>query len=370
MKRVLFLIMLGLFLVSCGTRKPIDVTPVPTLRPYKLTPINAGNVDQIQALYTIHVTDELHPEYLLEISPDKKWVALTPKDSAPLNIQRLKWESDDSFVPMGNGFSTFFLYRTTSLAFSPDAMHIAVANRANNSVLVFDLLDLPDEAKQISLSIGDRPEALTFTKDNQKLIVGTQGGGYGVLQLWDFATASFKQEIAGDTLGNVCSAAISPDGKILAAGSCATFDISTWDVDHGYTPLSQSSGADQIDSAQRNLFAFNPATGELASGADFPRITIYDARTGKISATVTMHPVADSLSASDSVSTLAYTSDGAMLVLDANQQIQLFDAKSGKLLWRHEDPKRIAAVAISADSKLMVSISAGGDLVFWGVPVK
>ena len=148
---------------------PYDATLIPTPVPSSLSPINAGNVDQIQSLYTIHVDGDAHAEDLLAISPDKKWVALTPKDGAPLHVQRLKWTADGSFVPMGNGFTTFFLYQTTSLAFSPDSTHLAVANGADNSVLVFESVDLPSEDKKTVLAIGDRPTVATFTKDNQKL---------------------------------------------------------------------------------------------------------------------------------------------------------------------------------------------------------
>ncbi len=384
MKRMLSLFVLGFFLVSCGAMNPkpitivipFDATPIPTPPPISLSPINAGNVDQIQTLFTNQVNLEARAEDVLVISPNKMWVTLAPKDGAPLTLLRLKWAPDGSFVPMINGYSRFFLYRTTSLAFSPDSMHYVVANEADNSVLVFGLDDLPNTPKTV-LPIGDRPVAVTFTKDSQKLIIGTQRGVNGSLQLWDLGTASLERKISADAPSGVCNAAISPDGKILAAGDCMnTFDISTWDVDNGYTPLSQLAKSDQAGPCtdpcpeQRNIFAFNPATGEIASGFDFPRISIHDPRTGKLSTSVTTHPVGDSSNGGDSISALAYTSDGAMLVMAANQGLQLIDAKNGDLLWHYEDSKRISAVAISADSKLLISVNTDGDMIFWGVPVR
>ena len=391
MKRVLSLIILGFFLVSCGAKSPFnaakgkpntvvlsfDATPKPTPPPINLSPINAGNVDQIKSLYKIHLNEDPRAEDLLAISPDKMWAALTPKDGAPLHLQRLKWAPDDSFVPMGNGFSTFYLYRTASLAFSPDATHVAIANGADNSVLVYELVDLPSEGEQTVLSVGDRPESITFTKDSQKLVIGTQNGAEGSLQLWNLKTASIEREISRNMPGGVCSAAISPDGKILAAGYCTkTFNISTWEVDKDYTPLSQLTGLDRVGPCtdpcphQRNIFAFNPVTGEIASGFDFPHISIHDPRTGKLNAIVTTNPVGDTLNGGDSVSALAFTSDGAILVIAASQELQLIDAKDGKLLWHHEDPKPITAATISADSKLLTSVNSDGDWVFWGVPGK
>jgi WD40 repeat protein len=390
MKHMLFLIILGLFLVSCGGINPFsagggnpitigvqsDATPVPTPPPYKLSPINAGNVDQIQTIYTQHVNWDSYAEYLLAISPNKMWVALTPKNGAPLYLQRLKWTSDDSFVPKGNGYTNFYLYQTTSLAFSLDSMHFAIANAANNSVLVFDLTDLPTDAKKTILPIGDRPEALTFTQDNQKLIIGTNGGANGSMQLWDFGAASLQQVISGNRLDDVCRAAISPDGKILAAGSCADFEILTWKVENGFKPLPQLAellpASPCIDpcSYQNNIFAFNPATGELASAIDFPNISIHDPLTGQNIKNLTTQPVTGSDNGDVSITSLAFTSDGTILVMAANQELQLINAQTGNLFWHYEDPKRIAAVAISADSKLLISINAKGDMVYWGVPSK
>lgn len=96
-------IILGPLLVSCAPRNPFkaaggkpvtivisaNVTPIPTPLPISLSPIDARNADQIQPLCTIHLKDGARAEDLLAISPDKRWVALTPKDGAPLHLQRL-----------------------------------------------------------------------------------------------------------------------------------------------------------------------------------------------------------------------------------------------------------------------------------------
>ena len=385
MKRILFWIILGSFLVSCGAINPFSVveggtvniggqdnaTPVPTRPPYTLSPINARNVNQIQPLYLIRLKGE-RTEDLLAISPDKKWVAVTRKNSNPLNIQRLKWNPDGSFVPKGDGFTTFFLYQTTALAFSPDSMHVAVANGADNSVLIFSLMDLPDENNKIMLSIGARPQAVVFTKDNKKLIVGT----WNSLQLWDYGTASLEKEIVLDTLDSVCSAAISPDGKILAAGSCTMFHISTWDIENGYTPLSQLPDPDSdvycADECleQRNIFEINSATGEIVSVVDFPNVTTYDPATGKRGATVKALATGISPDSIYSVKALGFASDGGILVMAANQKIQFIDAKNGDLLWHLYDPRPTNMLAISADSTFMVSLNIDGEMFFWGIPTR
>ncbi len=382
MKRTLALIILGLFLVSCqnpfdaaGTKPitiviPIDATPVPTPPPYNLSPINASNVAQIQQLYLIQLSKE-RTQDLLAISPDKKWIAASRKDGAPLYLQRLKWNSDGSFTPKGDGGTTFFLYKTTSLAFSPDSMSVAIANGADNTVLIFSLIDLPNENNKIVLPIGTRPQAVAFTRDSQKLIVGTWGGSQATLQLWNIGTASLEQEISGGDLDGVCSATISPDGKTLATGSCVTLNISTWDIDNSYAPLSQLDLADACPDPcleQRNIFGFNPSTGEIVSAVNFPNISIHDPHTGKITATVTTQPAGARPNGSNNISALAFASEGDILVMAANQEIQLIDAKSGKLLWHYTDPKHTTAVAISADSTFLVSFNVDGEMVFWGIP--
>ncbi len=392
MKRMLSWIVVGVFLLSCGIMMPSNgagsksisivissgATPLPTPAPISLSPISATNADQIQVIYSFHVSDTVRIEDLLAISPDKNWVALTPKDGSPLHVQRLKWTPVGSFVPMGNGFTSFYLYRTAALAFSPDSAHLAVANEADNSVLVFGLNDLPSEANKTLLPIGDRPEAVTFTKDSQNLIIGTPGGANGSLQFWDLGTSSLEREIPAQVPGAVCSAGISPDGKILAAGNCTEpFAISTWDLQGGYTALAQLARSDQAGACgadpcpgQRNVFAFNPESGEIASGLDFPVISVHDPRTGKLSTSVTTPPAGESSNSGEFISALAYTSDGAVLVMVANGELQLIDTKEGKLLWHPEESRPVTGVAISADSKLMVSLNAGGDIFFWGVPAK
>lgn len=389
MKRMLAWIVVAAFLLACGITfpsnggagNPISIvlssgtTPLPTPPPISLSPINPTNADQMQVIYAIHVSDTVRTEDLLAISPDKNWIALTPRDGAPLHVQRLKWAPDGSFVPMGNGFTSFYLYRTASLAFSPDAMHLAVANEAGNSVLVFDLDDLPSEAKSHPLPIGDLPGTVTFTGDSRKLIVGTAGFGSGSLQVWDLGTSSLERAIPVQSPGEICSARLSPDGKILAAGNCTEpFTISTWEIDGGYAPLTQLTKSDKTGPCgadacpgQRNVFAFNPANGEIASGIDFPLISIRDPRTGKLSTSVTTPAARQSSNSGQSIRALAYTSDGAILVLVANQELQLIDARNGTLLWHPQDPSPITAVAISADSKLLVSMNANGDMLFWGV---
>ncbi len=390
-KRLLVWVVLMLFLLACGIAFPsgggannpitIDlasaVTPLPTPPPIRLSPITATNVDRIQDISTWHVSDTVRVDDLLAISPDKKWVALTPRDDNPLHIQRLSWPANDSFVPMGAGFSSFYLYLTTSVAFSPDSMHVAVANEADNSVLIFGLEDLPNSTKPQILPIGDRPVAVTFTGDSQKLIIAAPGAANGSLQLWDVGTGAFEREIPGAP-GAVCSVALSPDDKLLAAGSCMEpFTISTWDIDAGYRPLTQLTKSDQAGPCgayacpgQRNVFAFNPITGEIATGLDFPVISVHDPRTGKLSTSVTASPARDSSSGGESIGTLAYTSDGTILVMLANQELQLVDAKGGNLLWHLQDPRPTTAVAISADSRLMVSLTGGGDIILFGVPTR
>lgn len=64
---------------------------------------------------------------------------------------------------------------------------------------------------------------------------------------------------------------------------------------------------------------------------------------------------------------LAFTSDGSVLVIALGQELQLFDAKDGKLLGHHQDPKPIISMTMSADSTLLVTVDSVGDFIF-GVP--
>ena len=415
MKRVLSIVILGFIFVSCtshtrttlqpSTITPFDLsptittsslpspTPTATVTPWihgtpistipssiSLLPISKSNADRIQLLFKYQITWENYSDYgLAAASPDGKWLALA-SGGGPVHIVPIPWISDHSITPWINPTtSRIYSYATLSLSFSPDSMHLAIESTGDR-IAVFDLQQ-PD--KLIFLSKVDWPTSVVFTGDGKKLIVGTQRGIGGYLQLWDIETASFEKVISRDpSSGGVCSVAISPDGKILAAGHCSyVFDISTWNIDKGYIPLARLVGLDKIPYCNhfcienRNIVLFNPSTGDIASGTNMFRIPIQNPQSGKL-LTIISTPrragIGNSYSVPEPVNGLAYTPDGSILAIATGNELQLRDAKDSNLLWYTENPladgSMMSAVTITPDSRLITSIDSDGNVEFWGIP--
>ena len=412
MKSALSYVLLGFFLVSCVSNPQVSspqpvtavsptftaattVTPVNLLKTVtpeientptiavpasiSLSPIDVGNADQIQLLFTYHVAWDALSYGFVSISSNGKWVALAPKYGSPLSLLPLTWYTDHSIVPLIDvASSKTYNLRTEALAFSPDATYLAVAER-DDLVEVFDL-EHPEKNKTIH--IVDWPNAVTFTKDSKKLIIGTKRGLEGYLQLWDVETATLEQEISRNApSGGICSVAISPDGKILAAGYCTyVFDSSTWDIEKGFIPITRLAGLDEVlycahfCTDDRNIIVFNPSTGDIASGTNHGRIPIQNPRSGKLTATISTWG-RDEIGNYDAGPTnaLAFTANGSVLVIATSTELQIRDVKDGRLLWSHEpdgDARGMSAVTITADSRLLISVNSNGDVEFWGIPDK
>jgi WD40 repeat protein len=291
----------------------------------------------------------------------------------------MPWTSEHSFFPWEDPISPkTYSFWTKSLSFSPNNLYLAVAS-GDDQVAVIDI-----QHSKIATFLRpiEWPTSVAFTHDN-KLIVGTKRGYTGSLQLWNIETASLEKEISRDAPnGGICSVAISPDGEFLASGYCTyVFDVLTWDIQNGYKPLSRLVGLDEVPYCphfcieDRNLVAFNPANGDVASGTNESRIPIKNSHTGRLSTIVSTSSEVDEynyISDVAPVNGLAFTSDGAILVIAAGRYLQLRNVMDGKLLWYHKNSQGVemSMTTITADSKLIISIDSKGDVNFWGVPDK
>lgn len=361
--------------VTVSITKRFDNTPTTTApAPISLSPISVENADQIQPLFTYHVPWDALSYGLVAVSPDAKWVALAPKYSSQLYILPLAWTPDRSIIPSIDTASSYaYKFRTESLAFSPDSGYLAVAGE-NDSVTVYDLEHM-DRIK--TLSKLDWPSAVTFMKDSKTLVIGTQRGPGGSLEIWDIQTSSLKRVISLDvTHGGICSVAVSPDGSILAAGYCSwIFDISTLDIEKDFAPIARLAGLDEVRycahlcTDNRNIIAFNPSTGDIASGTNYDRIPIQNPRTGKLSGIIHSAFVDYLGYEIGPVNSLAFTSDGGVLGI-AGSRLTLRNTNDGRLLWSHRYlyPSYASAMAITADSRLLISIDSDGNIEFWGIP--
>ncbi len=162
-------------------------------------------------------------------------------------------------------------------AFSPDASLLAFGAETN-SVRLYRVADGKDLGR-----LGARGEywpsfvtALSFSADGR--LLASSGWLYdkyiGEINLWDVSGGRLLRTIHG--VEKVSSLALSPDGKLLAAG-VAPNTIKLWDVEDGRLrwAIKPPGDGDQV-----NPLLFSADGGSLVSGhSGGDRIHVYDVRT-------------------------------------------------------------------------------------------
>jgi hypothetical protein len=359
----------------------IGTNPAPT--PISLSPIHLGNVHQVEKLFAYNIPSTKRASFAsstMSLSPDGNWLSLA--STSEIKIIPLSWTSDRTISPEINLtlIKTYPFFYPFSLTFSPDSTQLAISGYVDFNYPAIEIIDLqhPDNIKtfnQIEL-----PTAVAFTKDGNKLIVGTRSDKLtGSLQLWDIKTARIEREISHNSpSGAICSIEINYDAEILAAGYCTyVFDIRTWSIDN-FAPIARLAGLDEVPwcshmcDDNRNIIAFNPSTGDIASGTNYERIPIQNSRSGKLIMTIsTQNPETQPGYYIRPVNALAFTQDGSILAISADNQLQLRDTKNGNLLWVYEEPNDAQIpMVMNTDARLIITSASNGDIEFWGVPNK
>lgn len=117
----------------------------------------------------------------LSMSPDEKQIAILGSTKITDSFVQVNDATGALQWSMGADDS-----RMASIAFSPDGKHIATADQAG-SVLIWGQDGIP--IKQFDSRVLNRPSALCFTPDGQKLLVNyLVNRKDGTLILWDLAT--------------------------------------------------------------------------------------------------------------------------------------------------------------------------------------
>ncbi|HEY1350048.1 MAG TPA: helix-turn-helix domain-containing protein [Ktedonobacteraceae bacterium] len=176
-----------------------------------------------------------------------------------------------------------------------------------------------------------------------------------VLANTNFAHATFANSVFTDTFGKIMSVAVSPNEKLLAAGS-ANNEIRLWKF-HSLVPLFTLQGhSDWI----RGI-CFSPDSRLLASASEDRTVRLWEVGTGKCLRTLHGH--------SSLVYGVAFSPNGLLLASCGDDQtIRLWEVSSGRLLQvlrGHEN--KVWWVAFNPDNQLLVSGSDDASVRLWEV---
>jgi len=209
-----------------------------------------------------------------------------------------------------------------------------------------------------------RIEALAFTADGRKLISIDRDN---TARCWDVDDQEESRVLQKDR-GEIDGLSYSPDGRWLALTSM-----------HGGIRVHDltSTGPPRLLTARPSRRAvFSPDGRTIAGGPDH-RVTLWDAKTGELLATLAEADPAehDPVNGFSNLGALVFSPDGRWLAagfggmynhsVDAPQKVMVFDVAQRKEHRTFTTPTQVSAVAFSADGKLMAAAGHNGTVWLW-----
>jgi WD40 repeat protein len=263
--------------------------------------------------------------------------------------------------------------RGRRVAWSPDGKTLAVVTKVEKTFLGFQydrrgsairLWDV--EKAKVRQTLAEDPEKglafqqVVFSADG-KTIAATVSEEvirpnvwqiHSVVKVWDAKTLALKK-----TLGAGCylvCVALSPDGKLVAAGDPGKKTVQLWQAGTGVRKRTLNTGG-----AQPWSVAFSPNSKTLAVGGS-QEVTLWAINTGKLRHTL-KHP--------KHVSKVVFSPDGKMVAAcGGGELVQVWGVEKAKViasLTGH--PRGHRAVAFSADSKTVAAAGPDGKVRLWDV---
>jgi WD40 repeat protein len=262
-----------------------------------------------------------------------------------------------------------------SVAFSPDGRLLASGAAWPDTTIKLWEVATGREVRTLS-GHTSWVTSVAFSPDGRLLASGSHDA---TIKLWEVATGSLVRTLSGHT-GDVRSVAFSPDGRLLASGSCGRWEsgidcvqgeIKLWDVATGSLVRTLSGHTDWVRSV-----AFSPDGRLLASGScgKFENniycvqgeIKLWDVATGSLVRTLSGH--------TSWVNSVAFSPDGRLLA-SGSGEIKLWDVATGREV--RTLTSFASSVAFSPDGRLLASGSCGkvdenyncvqGEIKLWDI---
>ena len=183
---------------------------------------------------------------------------------------------------------------------------------------------------------------VAFSPDGATLASGHKDN---TIRLWDVDSKQLKNILEGHT-DWISSVAFSPDGATLASGSW-DYTVRLWDVNSGQSKNTLKGHDGRVASV-----AFSPDGTTLASGSWDGTVQLWDVDSGEIKDTLKWYRTW--------ISSMSYSPDGTTLVASGTYDgtVQLWDVDSGEIKDTLELPGDVYSVAYTPDGASLVVVSS------------
>jgi WD40 repeat protein len=251
-------------------------------------------------------------------SPDGKIAAIIRSDG--LHWYDAKTFSELGWVPEGKNLPS------AKVVFSPNSKIAVVENYSDASII-----NLANRIKLGSVYGGIHGfiDGYTFSRDSRYMAYligfGTTGGPYHSIGVFDTQTGenlkdySRYQTLDDNRYHTMSNPAISPDGKLLAAGH-SDRRIYIWDLASGETRFILEGHAAEVTGVD-----FSPSGGVLASSSEDGTVRLWNPATGKLLRVITGFQ--------NDLYGLQYSADGKRLIIYVKDQpVQILDLASGQII--------------------------------------
>ncbi|HKR59134.1 MAG TPA: WD40 repeat domain-containing protein [Pyrinomonadaceae bacterium] len=330
--------------------------------------IASGSYDGTVKMWDVATGDELRSldahamgVYAVAFSPDGKTIASGgAEDSRYEELHAIKlWDSTSGALLRSVERES----EVRSLSFSPNGKMIVSDESGSNAIVWWDT-NTGKKARELRSSLAEL-DAVALSPDG-KLIAA--GRGAQKIELYDAVTGSLLRSLEApmegerkgrcDPEGGTSTSlviAFSPDSRLLLSGAC-DYTTKIWSVETGGLKYSLGGHRGAVISV-----AFSPDGKSIASGSLDQTIMLWDIASAKELRTFTNH--------ASEVQSVALSPDGRIIARGSTDgKVKLWDTATRKQLQSLEGHVyRINAIAFSKDGRLIAVGGADNKITLWNV---